>query len=167
MSANISCPVFRCPKDSIAQCTGYRRACDRFYCAKHTRGTLCERCASIKQEGMKAQYKSMLKTLERKSFSAALTPVVIALLSISILLVIFAIALWYFKSAGENIKLFVLSLGGGVLGLVGALILYLIKTREYMRTESVELDLTYPGFYDYYLEWQSKMDAITTNTWQP
>lgn len=44
------------------------------------------------------------------------------------------------------------------------MIRYLMKAREYVRAESVELDLTHPGFYDYYRQWQDKVDEITSDS---
>ncbi len=165
MSARASCPVFRCQKTSISQCTGYRRAsCERYYCQTHTKGTLCDRCVSIKQEDMKAGYRQMLKSIERKSYSASRTLSVVTLFLISILLLAVAIICTFLQKNNQSIlPIFVISLGGGVLGLFGSLIWYWMKSREYMRAESVELDLSHPGFYDYYRQWQAKLDDITSN----
>lgn len=164
MSVQISCPVFRCPKTSISQCTGYRRACERYYCITHSKGTLCDRCVSLKQEDMKSSYRQMLKNLERKSYSASLTIGVLALSLTSVLLLGVAIVHGFLQKGNQSmLPLFVISLACGVLGLFGALIWYWTKTREYVQSESIELDLKYPGFYDYYQEWQAKLDDITSN----
>lgn len=165
MSVQVSCPVFRCPKTSISQCTGYRRACERHYCQTHSEGTLCDRCASIKQEDMKSGYRQMLKSLERKSYSASLTMGVIALFLISLLLLAVAVVCAYSQKSNQGIlPIFIISLGGGVVGLFGSLTWYWIKARAYMRAESIELDLTYPGFYDYYQQWQAKIEEITSSS---
>lgn len=162
MSVQISCPVFRCPKTSISQCTGYRRACEHFYCHIHSKGTLCERCVKLKQEDLKSSYRQMLKSLERKAHTASLTIGVVVLFLISLLLLVWAIYYGFLQKNNQiNILIFVLSLGGGMLGIVGSLFWYVIKAREYMRAESVELDLTYPGFYDYYEQWKAKVEEIT------
>ncbi|MBD0326540.1 MAG: hypothetical protein ICV68_08910 [Pyrinomonadaceae bacterium] len=166
MSAHVSCPVFRCPKTSVAQCTGHRRACDRYYCQTHTKGTLCDRCANLKQEEMKAGYKEMLKSLERRAYSESVTAGIIALFSFSLLLLVSAIVCAYLqKSDRSYLPIFVISLGGAVLGLIGTLLWYLMKAHEYIRAESVELDLTHPGFYDYYQQWQQKIEQITDSTY--
>jgi len=86
MSAPVSCPVFRCAKTSVSKCTGFRRKCERYYCQTHTKGTLCDGCAFLKQEDMKAKYRDMLRSLIRKSHSVSRTPGVIALFLISVLL---------------------------------------------------------------------------------
>ena len=165
MIAQISCPVFRCPKTSTSQCTGYRGTCDRYYCRTHAKGTLCDRCYTHKLEGMKAGYKGILKSLERKSYSASLTASVIALFTFSLLLLVLAIVFAYLQTNNRGLlPLFVILLGGAASGLGGTLIWYFMKAREYVRAESVELDLTHPGFYDYYRQWQDKMDEITSNT---
>lgn len=163
MSVQVSCPVFRCSKTSVGQCTGHRRACEHFYCQIHSKGTLCDRCANLKQEELKSSYKQMLKSLEHKAYRASLTTGVIALLLLSILLL--AVAVYYGvlqKGNQINVPLFVLSLGGGVSGLLGSLFWYVMKSREYMHAESIELDLSYPGFYDYYQQWKAKIEEITT-----
>ena len=166
MSAHVSCPVFGCPKTSVAQCTGYRRACDRLYCQTHTKGTLCDRCTNLKQEAMKAGYREMLKSLERRAYTESLTAGIIALCSFSLLLLISAIACAYLQKSDQSyLPIFVISLAGAILGFIGTLTWYLMKAREYMRAESVELDLTHPGFYDYYQQWQAKIDRITDSTY--
>lgn len=164
MSADASCPVFRCPKTNISQCAGYGRKCDRYYCQIHAKEKLCDRCAALKSESMKAGYKSMLKSLERKAYRASLTGGVIGLLSFSFLLLVMAIIFaWRQSSDRSLLPLFVVSLGGAVVGLGGTAVWYLMKARQYVRTESMELDSTHPGFYDYYQEWQAKVDEITSN----
>jgi hypothetical protein len=164
MSVEVSCPVFRCDKTSVRQCTGHRKACERYYCTAHSKGTLCERCANLKREEMKSGYLHMLKGLERKSYSASLTAGVIALFSISILL-LFAALLFAFriKSNQDALALFVISLIAGAACFFGSLVWYVMKAREYVRSESIELDLTHPGFYDAYQERQAKIDDITSN----
>lgn len=165
MSVQVSCPVFRCPKTSISQCTGLHRACPRYYCQTHTKGTLCDRCVSMKQEEMKTEYRDMLKSLTRKSHSASLTIGVVALFIISLVLLVVAIIYGFQQKNNQSgLPIFVLSLAGGVLGFFGSLLWYVLKTREYMRAESVELDLNNPGFFDYYQQYQTKIDEITTNT---
>jgi hypothetical protein len=166
MNVQVSCPVFRCPQTSAAQCTGYRGICDRYYCQTHNAGTLCGRCANLKQESLKAGYKGMLKGLARKSYSAAMTGSIITLFFISVVLIVSAIFNAYWQKSGESyLLLFVVLLTGGILGLIVTLVWYLMKTREFMRRESVELDLNHPGFYDYYRQWQDKFDEITTNNY--
>lgn len=166
MSVQVSCPVFRCPKTSVSQCTGHRRACGRPYCETHTEGTLCERCAGLKQEEMKAEYGEMLKELSRQSFSAARTAGVVALFVISLLLLAVAVACGFMQSRRPGLlPVFVVTLGGGLLGLCGSLVWYSRKALEYVRAESVELDLKYPGFYDHCRQWRGKVEEITTNTY--
>jgi hypothetical protein len=36
-----------------------------------------------------------------------------------------------------------------------------MQAREYVRAESIELDLKYPGFYDYYRQYQARLYEIT------
>lgn len=164
MSVQVSCPVFRCPKTSVSQCTGHRRVCERYYCTEHSPSTLCDRCASIKREERKSTYREMLRSLERKAYSASLTFGVIALALISVLLLGTAIVLGFMQSSDRSLLLlFILSLVGAILGLIGGGTWYLMKAREYMRAESVELDLKYPGFYDYYRDWLEKVDEITSD----
>ncbi len=106
----------------------------------------------------------MLKSIERKSYSASRTLSVVTLFLISILLLAVAIICTFLQKNNQSIlPIFVILLGGGVLGLFGSLIWYWMKSREYMRAESVELDLSHPGFYDYYRQWQAKLDDITSN----
>ncbi len=163
MNLQVSCPVFRCPKTSVSKCTGYRRACERYYCQTHTEGTLCDRCTRIKQENAKENYKQMLNDLSRKSLSASLKGGVAALFIISILLLAVAIVCAFLPKYNQSLLLVVSLVGGGV-GFIGALIWYYAKAREYMRAESTELDMKYPGFYDYYQQWQKKLDDIGTDT---
>lgn len=107
----------------------------------------------------------MLAGLVRQSYSAALTGNIIVLMLISAGLLVTAILTWLRHQSGENdLPVFVSSLAAGVGGLIVALIWYLSKTREFVRSESVALDLNNPGFYDYYQQWQEKFDQITSNT---
>jgi hypothetical protein len=166
MSVQVRCPVFRCPKTSITQCTGHRRTCERSFCQTHSQGTLCDRCARIKQEDMKSGYRQILKSLERKSYPASLTMGVVALFLISLLLLTVAAVCAFLQKNDQGVlPIFIISLGAGVLGFCGSLIWYLMKAREFMRSESVELDLNHPGFYDYYRQWQEKINEITTNNY--
>jgi hypothetical protein len=120
---------------------------------------------SLKQESLETEYKDMLAGLVRQSYSAALTGSIIVLVLISAGLLVTAILTWFWHQRGESdLPLFVSSLAGGVGGLILALIWYLTKTREFMRSESVALDLNHPGFYAYYQQWQEKFDQITSNT---
>jgi hypothetical protein len=163
MSVQVSCPVFRCPKTSVSQCTGHRRACSGYYCQTHTTGTLCERCVSLKQAEMKSSYRDMVRGLERKAYSASRTAGVVALLLISIVLLAVGGVCWFLQTNDQSI-LPVVPLAVGFFGFFGALVWYLMKAREYMRAESVELDLKYPGFYDYYQQYQAKIDEITSSS---
>jgi hypothetical protein len=164
MSVQASCPVFRCPKTSISQCTGYRRTCERYYCQTHTRGTLCDRCAGIKQEDMKSSYREMLNSLERKSYSASLTVGVVALLIISVLLIVIAIICANLRQNNESLLIAsIILLLAGASGILVSSIWYWMKVREYMRAESIELDLKYPGFYDLYQQRQAKIDENTSS----
>lgn len=164
MSVEVSCPVFRCAKTSASRCAGHRRPCERYYCATHTKGTLCERCASLKREEMKSGYRHMIEGLQRKAYSAALTASVVALFLISLLLLVAALVLAFrVKSNAGALPLFVISLVAGAVGLFGSLIWYVMKARDYVRSESLELDMSHPGFYDAYQEWQAKVDDITSN----
>ena len=114
---------------------------------------------------MKPGYQQMLKNLERKSYPASLTIGVIALFLISLLLLGVAVVYGFLLQSSQNtLPIFVISLAVGVLGFFGSLIWYMIKTREYMRAESIELDLKYPGFYDYYQQQQAKLDEITSSS---
>ena len=166
MDVQVSCPVFRCPQTSVGQCTGYRRTCERFYCQIHSEGTLCDSCASIKQEELKSGYRQVLKSLERKSYSASLTTGVAALFLGSLLLLAAAVVSAFSQQGNQGaFSIFIISLGGGLTLFFASLIWYLKKTREFVRRESIELDLNHPGFYDCYRQWQEKMDEITTNTY--
>jgi hypothetical protein len=162
MNVQVSCPVFRCPKTAVARCTGFRKACERYYCQTHTEGTLCDRCASVKQEEMKSNYKRMVEELWRKSYSASLTAGVVALFIVSLLLL--AAAAFGFMGSFNRSPLPVVSLLAGAAGLLGSWFWYYAKTREYVRAGSVELDEKYPGFYDYYRQWQEKLDEITSQS---
>lgn len=162
MSAQISCPVFRCPKTSISQCTGYRQTCECYYCQTHSKGNLCDRCESIKQGEMESRYREMLRDLERTAYSSSRTVGVTVLFLISILLLGVALVWVVRRDNQSSIPVFVFSLGSGLLGFFGTLLWYTTNAREYMRTESVELDLQYPGFFDYYQQWQGKIDEITS-----
>jgi hypothetical protein len=114
---------------------------------------------------MKSDYQQMLKSLERKSYSASLTIGVIALFLISLLLLGVAVVCGFLQQNNQSIlPNFIISLAGGLLGFFGSIIWYLMKTREYMRAESIELDLKHPGFYDYYQQRQAKLDEITSNS---
>ena len=107
----------------------------------------------------------MLDGVVRQSYSAALTTSIIVLMLISAGLLVTALLVWLRHQSGESdLPVFVSSLAGGVGGLIVALIWYLSKTREFVRSESVALDLNHPGFYDYYQQWQEKFDQITSNT---
>jgi hypothetical protein len=163
MSLQVSCPVFRCPKNSISRCEGYGRACERYYCRTHTKGRLCDRCASAKLEEMKSGYKQMMKDLGRRAFSAAMTGGVAALFVISVLLIIAGV-IGLKQRSNQGLPLFVITLCGGALGFIVALIWYNAKRREYMRSESLELDQNYPGFYDFYQKWQKVVDDATSSS---
>lgn len=114
---------------------------------------------------MKQGYQQMLKNLERKSYSACLTIDVICFFIISIFLLVVAVVCGILLQNDQNIlSTFTVSFASGLFGFFGTLIWYLRKAREYMRTQSIELDLKYPGFYDYYQQWQAKIDEITSST---
>lgn len=163
MSIQVSCPVFRCPKNSINLCEGYGRKCERYYCRTHTEGTLCDRCAAVRLEDMKSNYKEIMKDVAGKAFSVAMTAGVAALFVLSLLLIAGAVVLG-FKQRGNSglLPLFVITLVAGALGFIFALVWYNSKTREYMRAESLELDQKYPGFYDFYQKWQKVLDDATS-----
>ena len=110
---------------------------------------------------MKAEYREMLKSLEREAYTSSLTAGVVALFVFSLLLLAAAFVLPG-KNTQSGLPIFVISLVGGGAGLFGALIWYVLKAREHMRAGSVELDLQHPGFYDYYQQWQAKFEEITT-----
>lgn len=161
MSVQVSCPVFRCTKSSVARCTGYRKTCERYYCQTHTKGTLCDLCARRKQAEMKAGYREILKSIVRKSYSASMTAGVVVLLLVSLLLFAAAcVSAFWLKSEITWTIIFIL-VGSG--GLICALLRYYANQREYMRAESVEMDLNNPGFYDYYQEWRAKTDEVTSS----
>jgi len=113
---------------------------------------------------MKSSYRQMLKDLEHKAYTSSLTIGVISLALISLLLLGVVITCIFQQKYKESsiFPIFIFSLGGGMAGLFGSLCWWVLKAREYMRAESVELDLKYPGFYDYYREWQQKIDEITS-----
>jgi hypothetical protein len=114
---------------------------------------------------MKSDYQQLLKSLERKAYFASLAIGVIAIFLISLLLLGVAVVYGFRQQNNQySLRIFVISLAVGVLGFFGSLIWYVIKTREYMRAESIELDLKYPGFYDYYLQWKTKLDEITSSS---
>ncbi len=47
MNGNIACSVPGCQEAVIGQCQGHNGPCGRFYCAKHSRGRLCDECATV------------------------------------------------------------------------------------------------------------------------
>jgi O-antigen/teichoic acid export membrane protein len=113
---------------------------------------------------MNSGYQEILKSLERKSYSASLTLGVVGLFLISLLLLAVAIFCSFLQTNNQSIlPIFVVSLASGALGFFGSLIWYLMKSREYVRIESIELNMKYPGFYDYYQQRQAKLDEITTS----
>ena len=114
---------------------------------------------------MNSRYQEMLESLKRKSYSASLTIGVVGLFLISFLLLAAAGICGFLQPNNQNIlPIFVVLLAGGALGFFGSLIWYLMKSREYVRMESIELDMKYPGFYDYYQQRQAKLDEITTSS---
>ena len=114
---------------------------------------------------MNSDYPEMLKSLERKSYSASLTMGVIGLFLISLLLLAVAVICGFLQQNDQSIlPIFVVSLASGVLGFFGSLIWFLMKSREYVRMESIEMDMKYPGFYDYYQQRQAKLDDITSSS---
>jgi len=162
MSAQVSCPVFRCSKTSISPCTGHRRTCEQYYCLSHSKGTLCDRCERLKLSEMESSYRVMLRDLERRAYSSSRTVGVSVLFLISLVLLGVALVWVVRRDNQSSIPVFVFSLGGGFLGVFGSLLWYVTKAREYMRAKSVELDLRYPGFFDYCQQWQAKIDKITS-----
>jgi hypothetical protein len=107
----------------------------------------------------------MIKALERKSYSASLSAGIIVLLSVAVLLLIVAIATAFLRQDGQSfIPIFVMSLVAGTAGLFGTMFWYVTKARNFMRDESIEYDLTHPGFFDYYEQWRAKVDEITLNS---
>jgi Na+/glutamate symporter len=104
----------------------------------------------------------MAKSLERKAYSASLTAGVVILSVVSLSLLVVAAFYGLLQESNRiSIPIFVFSLAGGVLGFFGSLFWYVMKAREYVRAESVELDLAYPGFYDYCQQRLAKMEEIT------
>jgi len=113
---------------------------------------------------MKSGYRGMVLDLWRKSSSAAWTPAVVGLLIISILLLVAAVILGFslYRKNQGLVPVFVVTLAGGVLGFFGSFRWHLSKARAYMRSESIDLDLKYPGFYDCCLEWEKEYEDIIT-----
>ena len=110
---------------------------------------------------MKAGYKEILKGMMRKSYSASMTTGVGVLLLISLLLfATSAVRAFWLKSDSTWTIIFIL---GGSVGLICALLRFYANQREYMRAESVEMDSSNPGFYDYYQQWREKMDEVTSS----
>ena len=162
VSIQVSCPVFRCPKNSIRRCEGYGRTCERYICRTHTEGALCDRCVSIKLEDMKSSYKEIMKEVAGKALSYSVKGGVGALFIISLLLLGASVFLWISQKKSQSmLPLTVILLGAGALGFCGALIWRYAKAREYMRSESLRLDEQYPGFYDFYQKWQKVLDKAT------
>lgn len=162
MSIEVSCPVFRCPKNSISRCEGFGRTCERYYCRTHTDGRLCDRCVGFKLEDMKSSYKEIMKEVAGKGSSHSLKGGVGVLFIISLLLIGSAAIFWLSQKRSESdLPLFVILLGAGALGFCGALVWRYAKAREYMRSESLILDEKYPGFYEFYLKWQKVLDDAT------
>ena len=120
-----------------------------------------EGCARTKREESGERYREMLRGLEREACKASLTAGVIALFAFSLLLLAAAVVLPE-KNTEGGLPVFIISLAGGAVGLFGSLAWYVLKAREHMRAGSVELDLTHPGFFEYYQQWQAKLDEITS-----
>jgi len=66
MTSGVTCFINGCTEPVIGQRTGYQGACMRFYCAKHSSGTLCSNCAERKAhyEKLQAIYEDYLHTAE-------------------------------------------------------------------------------------------------------
>jgi hypothetical protein len=114
---------------------------------------------------MKSTYRQLLNNLERKAYSSSLTLGVWALFVVSLLLLAIGVVNWILLDNQGNLPVFVFSFGGGILGIFGSLMWWVMKAREYMRATSVELDRTYPGFYDYYQQWQAKMNKFLRSSY--
>jgi hypothetical protein len=52
---NIACSFPNCTNPVIGQCTGYKKACGKYYCREHSTDTLCSDCASLKLAEDQAQ----------------------------------------------------------------------------------------------------------------
>jgi hypothetical protein len=98
-----------------------------------------------------------MANLSRRSLSASLTKGVVILILGSLLLVAFS---FVYPGKGGFDALNLLSLGAGATGIFIALLWYWIKTREYMRVESLELELRHQGFAEFYQQWQERLDSI-------
>lgn len=157
MDDRVSCPVFSCPGTSARPCAGYRGSCDRHYCTTHTAGEFCERCSRRQMEDRQAEYRELIASLSRRSLSASLTWGVITLFLASILLFVLSVLHPGQRSFGG---LNVVALCAGMAGVVIALVWYGMKAREYMRAESLELEMRHRGFAEFYRQWQDKLDSI-------
>jgi hypothetical protein len=70
---NISCSVRDCANPVVGQCTGYQGECRKFYCARHSKGTLCADCSSRKHaDELALQIQNdYLQTFERVGIEAS------------------------------------------------------------------------------------------------
>jgi hypothetical protein len=72
---------------------------------------------------MKAGYKQIIENLSRRAYSESATAGIIALFCISLLLLVSAIVCGYLQRSNQSLlPIFVITLGGAVLGFGGALI---------------------------------------------
>jgi len=165
MSAIVNCPAFGCVGGAPAPCPGFAKKCNRFYCETHNRDKLCIDCKGRKIESLKAGYKQLFDNLWKKSHRTALTAAVILLASVGLLLLSAAFVVIFSHGGGNShIRLFVGLLVAGVAGLAVSLFRYIVNARNFMYESSVELDLTNPGFFNYYVERRERIDQITSSS---
>ncbi|MDI6694297.1 MAG: hypothetical protein QME21_04565 [Anaerolineales bacterium] len=74
MSVNIACSAPGCTNPVIGQCTGYEKACGKYYCREHSIDTLCIECANRKSADEQAEkiyqeYLNAAEKIEQESLS--------------------------------------------------------------------------------------------------
>jgi len=172
MSVNIACSALGCTNPVIGQCTGYKKACGKYYCHTHSMDTLCAECTSRKLADDHAQaiYQDYINTaqqLESESSSTSISWDSIKgwgiLMGISILIIVISSAV----TRNQN----------NTLACVGALIFFvsllgIVATRTgHIRKQgeikATEIEKSKPGFLEFYSTWKkekSKEQLMTALT---
>jgi len=167
MSINIACSTLDCTNPVIGQCTGYKKACGKYYCRAHSMDTLCGECASRKSADDKAQavYEDYVHTAEQMehdktgstfvNWEAIKGWVISLVISIFILIISPAMPI---SNHGFNET----NAGTVIGGLMFALSLFglIVKTNKLTsdreKITTTEIEKTKPGFLEFYSCWKSK-----------
>ena len=176
MSVNIACSAPGCTNPVIGQCTGYKRACGKYYCREHSIDTLCIECANRKSvdeqaEKIYQEYLNAAEKIEQESLSVFNGKVVYkkGVKIFALLGLIVGIFVVLITAPPNEVGIFLLQavFGGPIQGIiiwtlcfplvwiVGVVVRSIwLGTQGHQK--AIQIDKSKPGFLKFYEAWRSE-----------